>query len=86
MLVHRGVDIDGNDGKRDRALHVASYRQTEATVDLLLDHGANVNSFSSEYGSSLQAALEGVAEYFQRVPLEFPMKDNDQTGHPVSQC
>ncbi|KAL8724372.1 MAG: hypothetical protein Q9166_007983 [cf. Caloplaca sp. 2 TL-2023] len=84
MLLHRGVDIDGDDGERGRALHVASYGQTEATIDLLLDHGANVNISSPKYGSSLQAALEGLAEYFLGVPPEFSANNHDQTKYRIS--
>lgn len=85
MLLQCGVDIDGDDGERGRALQVASYRQTEATVDLLLDHGADVNALTPKYGSPLQAALEGLTAPFLGVPPEFSTSEtkHDQTRYDV---
>ncbi|KAL8787747.1 MAG: hypothetical protein Q9213_002067 [Squamulea squamosa] len=83
MLLRRGVDIDGDDSEGGRDLHVASYCQTEAIVDLLLDHGANVDTLSLKYGSPLQAALEGLAVYFLGIPPEFSTNNNDKAGHLV---
>lgn len=83
MLLHRGVDIDRDDGEGGRALHVASYYNAKAVIDLLLDHGANVNILSPKYGSPLQAALEGLAGHILGVPPEFSTNSHDQAGHLV---
>ncbi|KAL8753191.1 MAG: hypothetical protein Q9184_005493 [Pyrenodesmia sp. 2 TL-2023] len=61
MLLERGIDIDEDNGECGPALHTAAYCQQKAAVDILLDNGANVNTLSPAYGSSLQAALEGLA-------------------------
>lgn len=81
VLLQRGVDIDGENCEGGRALQVASYRQTNATVDLLLDHGADVNTLTPKYGSPLQAALEGLTAPFLGVPPEFITSEtkHDQT-------
>ncbi|KAL9633768.1 MAG: hypothetical protein Q9204_003260 [Flavoplaca sp. TL-2023a] len=83
-LLRRGVNIDGDDGERGRALHVASFGQSAALVDLLLDHGANVNTLSPKYGSSLQAALEGLARRYLGSPPEFSMDSSGETEHRIS--
>ncbi len=84
MLLQCGVDIDGDDGERGRALQIASYRLTEATVDHLLNHGADVNTLTPKYGSPLQAALEGLlAAHFLGAPPEFSTSEimHDQTEY-----
>ncbi|KAL8925653.1 MAG: hypothetical protein Q9208_003336 [Pyrenodesmia sp. 3 TL-2023] len=68
MLLERGIDIDGECGW---ALHAASYCQKKAAVELLLNSGANVDTLSPAFGSSLQAALEGLAACYLGVPPEF---------------
>ncbi|KAL8992531.1 MAG: hypothetical protein Q9169_007030 [Polycauliona sp. 2 TL-2023] len=84
LLLSRGVDIDGDDGKRGRALHAASFGQSAAMVDLLLDHGANVNTLSLKYGSSLLAALEGLARKYLGSPPEFSMESSNEAERRVS--
>ncbi|CAM1510988.1 Fc.00g085010.m01.CDS01 [Cosmosporella sp. VM-42] len=83
MLVQRGVDINGDDREHDRALQVASYRQKDATVDFLLEHGAGVNTLTPKYGSPLQATLEGIAASILGAPPEFSTSESesDQTAH-----
>ncbi|MCJ1387016.1 hypothetical protein MMC17_010145 [Xylographa soralifera] len=85
VLLQRGVDIDGDDSERGRALQVASYHQTETTVDLLLNHGANVNTLTPKYGNPLQAALEGLTSSFLGAPPEFSTFEtkHDQTEYNV---
>lgn len=78
VLLQHGVDIDGDDGERGRALQVAAYCQTEATVDLLLDRGADVNTSTPKYGSPMQAALEGLAAIFLGAPPEFSTSEAKQ--------
>lgn len=88
MLLERGIDIDEDNGENDRALHTASYCQQKAAVDLLLDNGANVNTLSHVYGSSMQAALEGLARRFLGIPSEFDIcqMSLDPTNPPDSLC
>lgn len=80
-LLQRGVDIDGDNFEGGRALQVASYRQKKATVDVLLDHGADVNTLTPKYGSPLQAALEGLTVPLLGAPPEFSTSESkhDQT-------
>ena len=50
---------------------MASFLGRAATVNLLLEHGANADSLTPKYGSPLQATLEGVASLILGTPPEF---------------
>ena len=61
MLLHNGVDVDGDDGDGDHAMHAAAFHRQLAIVTRLLNPGADVHMQSEKRGTPFQGALEGGA-------------------------
>jgi hypothetical protein len=53
-LIRNSIDRPG--GHHGTALHAAAYYDNESVVNLLLNHGADVNANCGHYGTALQAA------------------------------
>jgi ankyrin repeat protein len=56
LLFEAGADINAQGGWYGNALHAASYRGHDQTVQRLLEKGADINVQGGAHGNALQAA------------------------------